>query len=50
VVGAGGQIKLRHEAAEEQRLRLMMEGVGFRGKWVDMHLHEHQFSVWEQNT
>jgi methylated-DNA-protein-cysteine methyltransferase-like protein len=50
VVGAGGQIKLRHEAADEQRLRLMMEGVGFRGKRVDMHLHEHQFRVWEQNT
>jgi methylated-DNA-protein-cysteine methyltransferase-like protein len=47
VVGAGGEIKLRHEAAEEQRLRLMMEGVGFRGKRVDMHVHEHQFRVWE---
>jgi methylated-DNA-protein-cysteine methyltransferase-like protein len=47
VVGAGGEIKLRHEAAEEQRLRLKMEGVGFRGKRVDMHVHEHQFRVWE---
>ena len=50
VVGAGGEIKLRHEAAEEQRLRLKIEGVSFRGKRVDMHLHEHQFRVWEQDT
>ena len=27
IVGAGGEIKLRFEAAEEQRLRLKMEGV-----------------------
>src|ERR1700677_3194148 len=43
VVGAGGEIKLRHEAAREQRLRLKMEGVGFLGKRVDMDAYEHQF-------
>jgi methylated-DNA-protein-cysteine methyltransferase-like protein len=50
VVGAGGKIKLRHEAGEEQRLRLKMEGVSFRGKRVDMQVHQHQFRVWERNT
>ena len=50
VVGAGGEIKLRHEAAEEQRLRLKMEGVGFHGKRVDMDAHEHRFRMWEQKT
>jgi methylated-DNA-protein-cysteine methyltransferase related protein len=50
VVGAGGQIKLRHEAAEEQRLRLKMEGVGFRGKRVDMQAHEFQSRLWELNA
>ena len=47
VVGANGAIKLRHEAAEEQRLRLKMEGVAFRGNRVDMDVHEHQFRTWE---
>src|SRR3982751_4005315 len=31
VVGAAGEIKLRFEAGAEQRLRLEMEGVAFRG-------------------
>ena len=48
VVGAGGAIKLRHEGSEEQRLRLQMEGVGFRGKVVDMGAHEYQFRMWEE--
>jgi len=48
VVGAGGAIKLRHEGSEEQRLRLQMEGVGFRGKLVDMDVHEYQFRMWEE--
>jgi methylated-DNA-protein-cysteine methyltransferase related protein len=43
VVGAGGQIKLRYEAAAEQRLRLRMEGVTFRGKRVNLDLHQHAF-------
>ena len=50
VVGAGGEIKLRHEAAEEQRLRLKMEGVTFRGKRVDMDAHEHQFRLWDHQV
>jgi len=44
IVGAGGAIKLRGDWAVEQRLRLEAEGVTFRGKRVNMRLHEHQFS------
>jgi len=47
VVGAGGLIKLRYEAAMEQRTRLEMEGVRFRGKRVDMAEHQHKFRTWE---
>jgi methylated-DNA-protein-cysteine methyltransferase-like protein len=47
VVGAGGEIKLRHEAALEQRLRLELEGVRFSGKRVDMNLYEHALRPWE---
>jgi methylated-DNA-protein-cysteine methyltransferase related protein len=44
VVGSGGAIKLPGENAEEQRFRLRMEGVIFRGARVDMKRHEFQFS------
>lgn len=47
VVGAGGEIKLRFEAALEQALRLRMEGVTFRGKRVDIGKHQHLFRTWE---
>jgi methylated-DNA-protein-cysteine methyltransferase related protein len=47
VVGSGGAIKLRYEAALEQRTRLEMEGVRFRGKRVDMAEHQHRFRTWE---
>jgi methylated-DNA-protein-cysteine methyltransferase-like protein len=47
VVGAGGAIKVPDWAAREQRARLKMEGVKFRGKVVDMDAHEHVFRVWE---
>lgn len=47
VVGAGGEIKLRQEAAAEQRFRLRMEGVAFRGKRVNLDLHQHIFRTWE---
>jgi methylated-DNA-protein-cysteine methyltransferase-like protein len=40
VLGAGGAIKLRGDSAVEQRLRLEAEGVIFRGRRVDMKLHE----------
>ncbi len=47
VVGAGGVLRLRGDAALEQRLRLTVEGVRFRGKHVDMQVHEHSFETWE---
>jgi methylated-DNA-protein-cysteine methyltransferase related protein len=50
IVGAGGEIKLRGEAAAEQHLRLSMEGVKFRGRRVNMELNEHTFRPWETLT
>ena len=35
VVGAGGEIKLRMGSALDQRMRLEMEGVAFRGRKID---------------
>jgi methylated-DNA-protein-cysteine methyltransferase-like protein len=45
VVGSGGAIKLGGEGAAEQRFRLRMEGVTFRGARVDMKRHEFR---WKQ--
>jgi methylated-DNA-protein-cysteine methyltransferase-like protein len=47
VVGAGGEIKLRYEAGMEQRVRLQLEGVTFRGKRVDMTKHQYKFKEWD---
>jgi methylated-DNA-protein-cysteine methyltransferase related protein len=47
IVGAGGEIKLRGEAGAEQRLRLSMEGVKFRGQRVNMDVYEHRLRSWE---
>ncbi len=43
VVGSGGAIKLPGEKGAEQRFRLRMEGVTFRGVRVNMKLHEYKF-------
>lgn len=43
ILGAGGEIKLRGDSAMEQRLRLEFEGVKFRGRKVNMRLHEFNF-------
>ena len=43
VLGSGGEIKLRGDSALEQRFRLEAEGVRFRGKKVDMKVHEFRF-------
>ena len=43
VLGSGGAIKLRGEGAAEQRFRLRMEGVTFRGARVNMKVHEYRF-------
>ena len=45
VVGAGGHIKLRGAPAMEQRLRLENEGVTFRGRRIQMRLHEFRFEA-----
>jgi methylated-DNA-protein-cysteine methyltransferase-like protein len=47
VLGSGGEIKLPGEAAREQRARLKLEGVKFKGDRVDMENHEHEFKTWE---
>ena len=43
IVGSGGEIKLRGDLAIEQRLRLEAEGVTFRGRRINMRLHEFRF-------
>lgn len=43
VLGSGGAIKLPGENGAEQRFRLRMEGVTFRGTRVDMKKHEFHF-------
>ncbi len=47
VVGAGGRIRLPREGGHEQRFRLEMEGVRFRGKSVAMDEHQHKFRPWD---
>lgn len=47
VLGAGGRIRLPREAGQEQRLRLQMEGVKFRGQSVILKDHQHQFRPWD---
>jgi methylated-DNA-protein-cysteine methyltransferase-like protein len=44
VVGAGGAIRTPGEYAAEQRLRLEMEGVTFRGRRVHMERHQYRFA------
>jgi methylated-DNA-protein-cysteine methyltransferase-like protein len=44
VLGSGGVIKLPGENGAEQKIRLRMEGVTFRGARVDMKRHEFKFS------
>ena len=43
VLGAGGAIRVPGENALEQRLLLEMEGVAFRGRRVNMDLHQFPF-------
>jgi methylated-DNA-protein-cysteine methyltransferase-like protein len=47
VLGAGGLIKLRGAGAYEQRTRLELEGVHFKGKRVDMDRFEHLIKPWD---
>jgi methylated-DNA-protein-cysteine methyltransferase-like protein len=50
VVGAGGHIRLKYGMAHEQRVRLQMEGVRFRGKHVAMEDHLHTFRTWQVDS
>jgi alkylated DNA nucleotide flippase Atl1 len=43
ILGSGGRISLRGEAAMEQRFLLQAEGVRFKGKAVDLPAFEHRF-------
>jgi methylated-DNA-protein-cysteine methyltransferase related protein len=43
VLGSGGRIKTSRESALDQRMRLEMEGVRFRGSRVDMAAHQAHF-------
>jgi methylated-DNA-protein-cysteine methyltransferase-like protein len=43
VVGAGGHIRLPGHLGMDQRFRLEMEGVRFRGQRIDMAAHEFAF-------
>lgn len=43
VLGAGGQIKTTRDGGLDQRIRLEMEGVRFRGSRVDMANHQNIF-------
>jgi methylated-DNA-protein-cysteine methyltransferase-like protein len=45
VLGAGGHIKTRLDTALDQRTRLEMEGVQFKGRSVDMDVCAHRFEV-----
>jgi methylated-DNA-protein-cysteine methyltransferase-like protein len=45
VVGAGGYIKLRLDGAHEQRVRLEMEGIRFRGRRIVMQDHQYVFKT-----
>jgi len=45
VLGSGGEIKTTGEGRFEQRMRLEMEGVRFRGARVDMALHQNAFHL-----
>jgi methylated-DNA-protein-cysteine methyltransferase-like protein len=47
IVGAGGEIRLKGEFAEEQCFRLRMEGVKFTGKHLNMRIYEHAMRSWE---
>ena len=47
IVGSGGEIRLRGEFADEQRNRLLAEGVEFRGSRLNMSIYEDRIRSWE---
>lgn len=47
IVGSGGEIRLKGEFADEQRLRLRMEGVRFERDRINMNTYQHHMRSWE---
>jgi len=47
ILGADGEIRLKGEFADEQKLRLAMEGVTFQGHRLNMSTFEHVFCGWD---
>lgn len=47
IVGSGEEIRLKGELADEQRLRLRIEGIRFEGERVNMNLYQHHLRSWE---
>jgi len=50
VLGAGGQIKCTRDGGFEQRMRLEMEGVRFRGSRVNLTEHQYLFRRLSQHS
>jgi methylated-DNA-protein-cysteine methyltransferase-like protein len=50
ILGSGGRISLRGEAAMEQRFLLEAEGVRFKGRGVDLKEFEHRFPTARRKT
>jgi 6-O-methylguanine DNA methyltransferase, DNA binding domain len=46
ILGSDGEIRLKGEFADEQRMRLRMEGVKFEGHRLNMAVYEHIFFGW----
>lgn len=47
ILGSDGEIRLKGEFAQEQKLRLKMEGVIFEGSRLNMRVYEHAFFGWD---
>jgi methylated-DNA-protein-cysteine methyltransferase related protein len=47
ILGSDGEIRLKGEFAEEQRIRLKLEGVNFEGRSLNMSVYEHIFTGWD---
>jgi methylated-DNA-protein-cysteine methyltransferase-like protein len=47
ILGSDGEIRLKGDFAEEQRMRLKMEGVKFEGQRLNMSVYEHLFNGWD---
>jgi methylated-DNA-protein-cysteine methyltransferase-like protein len=46
ILGSDGEVRLKGEFADEQRMRLRREGVKVGGQKLDMGVYEHIFTGW----